>query len=202
MVTLLKKYGNKTSALHISMEELVEMIRGQKYGQELQAYREVWPLKKASRMDDERLGIELCVEEPKSVPRVCVAAEWQKREGKMTRGAYNGLVMLEVNNLKDTDEAIGLRFFAGRQPQTLLAFVGAEGRSVVIICRAELYPDCRREGNALPTEDEQIRRFHYNAYAAAQKFYTAQLELTVEDVFGHLVNCVRPNEKTELLHIP
>lgn len=180
MITLIKKYSNKTSASRITLDELVEMIRNQKYGRELQTYREVWPLKKASRMDDERCGLELCVEEPKSVPRVCVAAEWQKREGKMTRVAYNGLVMLEVNNLKDTDEAIGLRFFAGRQPQTLLAFVGAEGRSVVIICRAELYPDCRREGNALPTEEEQIRRFHYNAYAAAQKFYTAQLELTVD----------------------
>ena len=130
MITLFKNRGNTTSTSRISLDELVEMIRGQKYGRELQTYREVWPLKKASRMDDERCGLELCVEEPKSVPRVCVAAEWQKREGKMTRVAYNGLVMLEVNNLKDTDEAIGLRFFAGRQPQTLLAFVGAEGRSV------------------------------------------------------------------------
>ena len=180
MITLFKQRGNVTSASHISLDELVEMIREQKYGRELLTYREVWPLKMASRMDDDRCGLELCVEEPKSVPRVCVAAEWQKQEGKMTRVAYNGLVMLEVNNLKDTDEAIGLRFFAGRQPQTLLAFVGAEGRSVVIICRAELYPDCRREGNPLPTDDEQIRRFHYNAYAAAQKFYTAQLELTVD----------------------
>lgn len=116
MITLFKQRGSVTSASHISMDELVEMIRGQKYGRELKTYREVWPLQKVSRMDDERYGLELCVEEPKSVPRVCVAAEWQKQEGKMTRVAYNGLVMLEVNNLKDTDEAIGLRFFAGRQP--------------------------------------------------------------------------------------
>ena len=32
----------------------------------------------------------------------------------------------------------------------------------------------------LPTGDEQIRCFHYNAYTAAQKFYTGQLEVTVD----------------------
>ena len=87
MITLFKQRGSVTSASHISVDELVEMIRGQKYGRELQTYREVWPLKMTSRMDDERCGLELCVEEPKSVPRVCVAAEWQKREGKMARMA-------------------------------------------------------------------------------------------------------------------
>ena len=202
MITLFKNRGNTTTATRIKMEELVEMIRRQKYGGELQTYREVWPLQKVSRMDDERYGLELCVEEPTTVPRVCFAAEWQKREGKMTRVAYNGLVMLEVNNLKDTDEAIGLRFFAGRQPQTLLAFVGAEGRSVVIVCRAELYPDCRQEESALPTGDEQIRSFHNKAYAAAQKFYTAQLGLTVDVLEPHLDRTCLVSADAELCYNP
>ena len=52
MPTLFKNRGNTTTATRIKMEELVEMIRGQKYGGELQTYREVWPLQKVSRMDD------------------------------------------------------------------------------------------------------------------------------------------------------
>ena len=158
----------------------MQLIREQKYGRELATYREVWPLQMMSRMDDDKFGLELCVEEPKSVPRVCVAAEWQKREGTMKLMSYNGLIMLEVNNLEDTDSAIALRYFAGRQPQTLLSFVGADGRSVIIISKAELYPDCRRERSPLPTDEEQIPRFHRKAFAAAQKFYTAQLEVTVD----------------------
>ena len=140
MITLFKQRGSITTASHISLDELVQMIREQKYGRELATYREVWPLQKVSRMDDDKFGLELCVEEPKSVPRVCVAAEWQKREGVMKLMGYNGLIMLEVNNLEDTDSAIALRYFAGRQPQTLLSFIGADGRSVVIICQAAELP--------------------------------------------------------------
>ena len=67
MITLFKQHGNVTSASHISLDELVEMIRGQKYGRELQTYREVWPLKKADRMDDDRYGKELGVKELQGV---------------------------------------------------------------------------------------------------------------------------------------
>ncbi len=160
----------------------MQTIREQIYERELKTFRELWPLRKTSRMDDDEAGLELYVDEPweQSVPRVCVAAEWQKHGGSLTRVNYNGLIMLEVNNLKDTDAAITLRYLAGRQPQTFISFVGADGRSVVIICRAELYPDIRREGSPLPTEEKQILHFHYNAYAAAQKFYTAQLDVTVD----------------------
>ena len=217
MPTLFKTRGSTTTATPLSMEELVQIIREQKYGRELAMYREVWPLQKVSRMDDDKFGLELCVEEPKSVPRVCVAAEWQKREGAMKLMSYNGLIMLEVNNLEDTDSAIALRYFAGRQPQTLLSFVGADGRSVVIVCKAALLepsssnrfrdsslkfqdssvksqvseaePGTRNQKletipPASPTdftlEGEKLMAFHRNAYAKAQKFYTAQLEVTVD----------------------
>lgn len=182
MITLFKKRGQDASASLISMDELVQMIREKKYEQELNTFRELWPLRTASRMGDDRLGMRLEVPEPweQKVPRVCVAAEWQKRKGVMTRTAYNGLLLLEVNGLEDTDAAIGLRHHAGRLPYTLLAFVGAEGRSVKIVCRAELYSDSRHGDSALPTDDEQIRRFHYKAYAQAQKVYTDQLNVTVD----------------------
>ena len=101
MLTQFKTRGSTTTATLVSLEELVEMIREQKYGRELVTYREVWPLQKVSRMDDDKFGLELSVEEPKSVPRVCVAAEWQKREGAMKLMSYNGLIMLEVNNMED-----------------------------------------------------------------------------------------------------
>ena len=53
MITLFKQRGSLTTASHISFDELVQMIREQKYGRELATYREVWPLQKVSRMDDD-----------------------------------------------------------------------------------------------------------------------------------------------------
>ena len=157
----------------------MEAIRNKKYLKEVAEFREMGTLANVKKRENGTLDIEDAAWE-KALPRICFAYDYQKRGGEMQQVAYNGLILLEVNNLQSEEEAIGLRFYAGRQPQTLLAFVGADGRSVCIVCRAELYPNCRQEGSALPTGDEQIRCFHYNAYTAAQKFYTGQLEVTVD----------------------
>ena len=179
MPTLFKIHGRNTTATRWSVEEIVEAIRNKKYLKEVAEFREMGALANVKKRENGTLDIEDAAWE-KVLPRICFACDYQKRGGEMQQVAYNGLILLEVNNLQSEEEAIGLRFYAGRQPQTLLAFVGADGRSVCIVCRAELYPNCRQEGSALPTGDEQIRCFHYNAYTAAQKFYTGQLEVTVD----------------------
>ena len=163
----------------MTVEEIVDTIRNKKYLKEVAEFREMAALANVKKRENGTLDIEDAAWE-KVLPRICFACDYQKRGGEMQQVAYNGQILLEVNNLQSEEEAIGLRFYAGRQPQTLLAFVGADGRSVCIVCRAELYPNCRQEGSALPTGDEQIRCFHYNAYTAAQKFYTGQLEVTVD----------------------
>ena len=179
MPTIYKTRGKTTTATRMTVEEIVEAIRNKKYLKEVAEFREMGALVNVKKRENGTLDIEDAAWE-KVLPRICFACDYQKRGREMQQVAYNGLILLEVNNLQSEEEAIGLRFYAGRQPQTLLAFVGADGRSVCIVCRAELYPNCRHEGSALPTGDEQIRCFHYNAYTAAQKFYTGQLEVTVD----------------------
>ena len=96
----------------------------------------------------------------------------------MTRG-YTGLVLLEVNNLTGYDEAEAVRRGAGEMPQTLMAFVGADGMSVKIVCRGELLeavqttppygqPLLTQEGKKLPLSDEEIPLFHENLYERAR----------------------------------
>ena len=179
MPTIYKTRGKTTTVTRMTVEEIVEAIRNKKYLKEVAEFREMGALANVKKRENGTLDIEDAAWE-KALPRICFACDYQKRGGEMQQVAYNGLILLEVNNLQSEEEAIGLRFYAGRQPQTLLAFVGADGRSVCIVCRAELYPNCRQEGSARPTDDEQIRCFHYNAYTAAQKFYTGQLEVTVD----------------------
>ena len=43
MITFFKQRGSITTASHISLEELVQMIREQIYGCELATYRKLWP---------------------------------------------------------------------------------------------------------------------------------------------------------------
>lgn len=179
MPTIYKTRGKTTTATRMAVEEIVDTIRNKKYLKGVAEFREMGVLANVKKRENGTLDIEDAAWE-KALPRICFACDYQKRGGEMQQVTYNGLILLEVNNLQSEEEAIGLRFYAGRQPQTLLAFVGADGRSVCIVCRAELYPNCRQEGSALPTGDEQIRCFHFNAYTAAQKFYTGQLEVTVD----------------------
>ena len=112
--------------------------------------------------------------------------------------AYNGLVLLEVNNLAGPDEAVAVRKDASRIPQTMLAFIGASGKSVKIVCRGELFD------GGLPTKDDDIRRFHVNLYEKARMAYNMQLGVTIEKLEPMLdrENYLRlANDKAEALTI-
>ena len=95
--------------------------------------------------------------------------------------AYNGLVLLEVNNLGSFDEAEAVRKSASLIPQTMLAFVGSSGLSVKIVCRGELF-----EGG-LPSSDDDINRFHVNLYEKARLAYNMQLGVTIEKLEPELL---------------
>ena len=53
------------------------------------------------------------------LPRLCFGAELVKRKDNVQLKQYNGLLVLEVNDLVSYDEAIGVRNQASRLPQTL-----------------------------------------------------------------------------------
>ena len=61
-------------------------------------------------------------------------------------------------------------------PQTLMAFMGADGLSVKIVCQGELFPG----GSKLPESDADIALFHENLYERARLIYNGQLGVTVE----------------------
>jgi hypothetical protein len=114
------------------------------------------------------------------LPRLCFASEMLNRDHRRLRIAYTGLVLLEVNNLTGYEEAAAIRRGSSLMPQTLLAFVGASGRSVKMVCRGELAGE-RQDGDAaLPVGDDDVRRFHVALYEKARMAYNAQLGVTVE----------------------
>ena len=130
------------------------------------------------------------------VPRVCFASVMENRNRKRVRKAYTGLVLLEVNNLTNHDEAVSIRQGAAMMPQTLLAFVGASGRSVKMVCRGELF------GGGLPEGDDDIRRFHLNLYEKARMVYNAQLGVTIDKLEPRLERTCYLGADSDLYYAP
>jgi predicted P-loop ATPase len=184
---LLKNYRKQETIRRIDLETLANMIGGCEEMEEVRRLREVFRLIRVSYHEDGT--VESNVNVQVELPRICFSAEFEHKKQQRVLNAYNGLVVLEVNNLVDYDEALAVRDAAGRMPQTLMAFLGASGRSVKIVCRGELYPDKRNaaaatpanlEAGSLPTGEDDIRRFHYQLYNKARKALNAQLDVTVE----------------------
>ena len=116
--------------------------------------------------------------------------------------AYTGFVLLEVNNLTGYDEADAVRKGAAEVPQTMMAFVGASGRSVKIVCCGELFPSERKENQLLPTEERQIADFQENLYERARLAYNAQLGVTIEKLEPRLDRTCYVSYDTEAVFNP
>ena len=108
------------------------------------------------------------------LPRICFVADYQNRKGDWRMLAYNGLVVLEVNDLQTYEEAVEIRELAKKLPETLMCFLGGSGRSVKIVCRGELF-----EGG-LPKGEKDIRQFHLNLYNTARMAYQNQFGFDIQ----------------------
>ena len=171
-VTIIKNYRNTETLRTLELSEVVRLIQSSEYAEEVDMVRGISLITEFKRREDGSVtGAENFTDK---VPRVCLALEMENRKGRRIRKAYTGLVLLEVNNLTSYDEAVAIRQGAGLMPQTLLAFVGASGRSVKIVCRGELF------GGGLPTDEEEQGRFHLNLYEKARLAYNAQLGVTID----------------------
>ena len=73
------------------------------------------------------------------LPRICFAADYRNHKGLWQMMAYNGLTVLEVNDLPSYEKAVEIRELAKKLPETMLCFLGGSGKSVKIVCRGELY---------------------------------------------------------------
>ena len=174
-VTIFKRKGNKETLVREELDTIVQQMAEGEYFGEVKGLRNYWHLMHPTRLEDGRC--ETHFNYKLTLPRICFAAEWQKQNEEQVMKVYNGLIVLEANNLSTYDEAISLRNKAARLPQTMLAFLGASGYSVKIVCRGELLPD---NGGGVPKEEADIERFHLLLYRTARQAYNAQLDITLD----------------------
>ena len=198
-ITVLKLKGTKETMTRVELEQVVKDIACGEYVGEVHRLRELYPL-----VHPKKDGVGRMMSNYKlrlTLPLLCFAVEQQQQKGERRQLAYNGLMVLEANNLADYDEALKIRDAAARLPQTLLAFLGASGRSVKIVCRGELFPDSKQK-EPLPTSEEDIRRFHLNLYKTARKAYNAQLDLTLDALEPLLERVVYMSTDPDLKYRP
>ena len=165
-ITLLKKSGTKEVINHLTLDGLVAAIKEGEVQTAVKKFREVYHLMKVDRLDDGQVTTNW--EGGVRMPRICFAADYQKKKEQWLMKHYNGLVVLEVNNLPTYEKAVEIRGLAKKLPETLMCFLGASGRSVKIVCRGELY------GGGLPEDEAEMRQFHRNIYNTARRAYQNQ----------------------------
>jgi predicted P-loop ATPase len=110
----------------------------------------------------------------RKVPLMVFGGTFRKVGSEQQMVSYNGLVMLEVNNLSNLQEAKELQDRVITLPQTFLCFVGSSGKSVKI-----LIPFTLMDGT-LPQSTENIRLFHAQAYREAVKWYQPQIDRNID----------------------
>ena len=184
-ITLVKSYRNKETLRLLELQEVADLISQGEYDEAVSTFRRELPMMQYVEVGNNG-SFEGYDNWPKDLPRICFALEQENRNHELITRAYTGLVLLEVNNLTSCDEAVAIRRGAGEMPQTLMAFVGADGLSVKIVCRGELLEytppsDISSINYKLSTiNKEEIPLFHENLYERARLIYNEQLGVTIE----------------------
>ena len=177
-ITLMKNQRGGEALRTLDIDKVVEMMRQGDYRKEVDLLRTYYPVIDKERNEDGTFkGSE---EYTRKLPLLYFAQLCENRNHQRVSKGYTQLVLLEVNNLQSYEEAAAIRQGAALMPQTLLAFVGASGRSVKIVCSGEIAEGGSKldEGKGMAQEEERV--FHLNLYEKARMAYNAQLGVTIE----------------------
>ena len=160
------RQDNATEVCSIcTLETFLEKVKHESKGKYISRLREALPSMQGST------GRYANVDK---IPRVYPVAEFRRSaDGVWKFKCYNGIIILEVNQLSGWAEAEYVKSQAALLPQTLMAFVGASGRSVKIGVRFSL-PD-----GTLPDTEEQASLFHAQAYRTAVQCYQPLIPFAV-----------------------
>ena len=207
-VTLLKRSGKKEVINRVEVAAMANAIKTGLIENAVRHTRELYHLMNPHRLPDGQVSVQWVG--GVRLPRICFAADYMKRKGEWQMMAYNGLVVLEVNDLQTYEKAVEIRELAKKLPETMLCFLGGSGRSVKIVCRGELFQkedtrrqneDTRRqnEESRLPKGEADIRQFHLNLYNTARRAYQNQFGFDIPYLDPRLDRTVYMSADPEML---
>lgn len=171
-VSVFKNFLNGEHIAVCSLEDVVRMIRRGDYAEAISDYRCAAPAMLTSVGGGEvvRSGVRMA---SNNIPRLCFAAEYRRCNGSRQLMRRNGLVLIEIDGLPDFATAVKLRNSAACQLYTLLTFVGANGRSVDILCSVSQMDD------SMPVGDDGFCRLMAEGYRRLHYLYSSQLGVNI-----------------------
>ena len=184
-ITVLKPSKGKVTTTWLEPEEVVSLVRSDKYSREIGEFRGLYPLMKGEKVELPRVN--------KALPALCFGAELERTEGNdfVHPNSYrpviakeNNLLQIEVSNLKDYNVATRLRNMASQLPQTFMAFIGYDDHSLKTIVRFEV-----------SGYDNTADAFR-DAFSDVRHFYSAQLRVTPD------ITTPSPTQLCTLSHDP
>ena len=196
-VSFLKISRKKEVIKRLELRAIAEMIRENPDKDKVFNLRLKYQFYKPQRTPDGQITLD-DQKHTVNLPRVLFAVECINYKEMQKGLKYNGLAVVEVNGLKTYEDAVAIRNQAARMDETVMAFLGASGRSVKIVCRGELFrkedvrskkedgrgqkEDVRgqKEDGRLPEKEDEIRLFHKNLYETARRAYQNQFGLDIE----------------------
>ncbi len=189
-VSLLKISRNKLVVNRLELSKIADLIRNNPDASTVSELRLKYQFFNPQRQNDGQIVVD-SQEHVVNLPRILFAAECMNYKEMQKRVRYNGLVVVEVNGLKTYEEAVSIRNLVARMDETVMAFLGASGKSVKIICRGELFSmddgrgkkdDGRgkMDDGRLPQDDAEVRQFHKNLYETARRAYQNQFGINIE----------------------
>ena len=199
-VTIIKTKGNKKTITRHPIEDIALFIQKGWRQHTVTELREMYNLILKERQPDGQIltnwagGIKL--------ERLCFAQEFDKFKGEHRILRYNGLIVIEVNNLQTYEKAVEIRNLAKMMPETLMCFLGASGKSVKIVCRGELFPSKEAGQAPLPEKEEDIQQFHLNLYQTARRAYMNQFGFDIEYLEPRLDRTVYVSADPEMGYNP
>lgn len=179
------KDGNKSVKM-LSVNDLVETMKDSASGHAVKEFRE--------KLEEYPPGSP-CPAAAK-LPKIVFGAELKKKKEAIEMMAYNGLILLEVDNLTDYREAVEIRRKAIGSLQTLLAFIGSSRKSVKIVVPFTL-PD-----GSFPCNRALAERFHAHAYQLALNYYRMQLQREIPYRQPTVVQACRISYDPDLYYNP
>ena len=193
-VTIIRKRGKSETITRHPVEDIALFIQKGWRKNTVTELREMYNLIQKERQPDGQIltnwagGIKL--------ERLCFAQEFDKYKNEHRILGYNGLVVVEVNNLPTYEKAVEVRDQAKKMPETLMCFLGASGKSVKIVCQGELF------GGGMPEKEEDIQQFHLNLYETARRAYMNQFGFDIEYLEPRLDRTVYVSADPEMGYNP
>ena len=167
MFTIEKPYGtNRTSLRGITLDDFFALLHDGPHRAAVETLRSELPTSRGLTSEHPEIW---------RVGRIIPSCFVRNQQGKRSARIFNGVVLLDIQDVYSPEEVARLKQAASSLPTTLAAFVGSSGMSLQVLVRYW------SADGVLSREWSEVEALHAAAYEQACRLYAAVLERTIKE---------------------